>query len=101
MNDITRTKADIWQDNPLNLDGSRVINRVVYVDPDIYAAEQERIFAKTWQWVAHETELPEIGDYITVTIAGRPIIVSRDVDGELKAIFNTCTHRGALLAVKA
>jgi phenylpropionate dioxygenase-like ring-hydroxylating dioxygenase large terminal subunit len=100
MNDITRAK-DIWQDNDLNLDGSRVIDRIVYVDPDVYAAEQERIFAKTWQWVAHDTELAEIGDYITVTIAGRPIIVSRDVDGELKAFFNTCTHRGAVLAVKA
>ena len=83
MNDITRTKEDIWQGNSLNLDGSRVIDRVVYVDRDIYAAEQERIFAKTWQWVAHESELREIGDYITVTIAGRPVIVSRDTDGEL------------------
>lgn len=101
MNDVSRTTTDVWQDNALNLDGSRVIDRIVYVDPDIYAAEQERIFAKTWQWVAHDTELAEIGDYITVTIAGRPIIVSRDVDGELKAFFNTCTHRGALLAVKA
>lgn len=101
MNDMSPTRTDVWQNNPLNLDGSRVIDRIIYVDQAIYRAELERIFAKTWQWVAHESELPEIGDYVTVTIAGRPIIVSRDVDGELKAFFNTCTHRGALLAVKA
>lgn len=101
MNDMSPIKTDIWANNTLNLDGSRVIDRVVYVEPDIYQAEQERIFARTWQWVAHESELPEIGDYVTATIAGRPVIVARDVDGELKAFYNTCTHRGAVLAVKA
>lgn len=92
--------ADVWQDNTLKLDGSRVIDRNIYVDPDIFVAEQEKIFAKTWQWVAHESEMGEIGDYVSATIAGRPIVVARDDDGKIKAFYNTCTHRGALLAVR-
>jgi phenylpropionate dioxygenase-like ring-hydroxylating dioxygenase large terminal subunit len=90
--------TDVWSENSLNLDGSRVIDRRVYTDPEIYAAEQEKLFSQTWQWVAHESELPDYGDYITVTIAGRPIVISRGAEGRITAFFNTCTHRGALLA---
>lgn len=93
--------GDVWRDNSLGLDGSRVIDRRIYVDPAIYAAEQEQIFARTWQWVAHESELPEFGDYVTATIAGRPIVVSRGEEGRISAFFNTCTHRGALIAPHA
>jgi len=91
--------TDVWQGNSLNLDASRVIDRNIYVDPKIYAAERDQIFAHTWQWVAHESELPELGDYVTATVAGRPVVVARGDDGALNAFFNTCTHRGAMLAV--
>lgn len=93
--------GDVWRDNPLGLDGSRVIDRRVYVDPAIYAAEQERIFGRAWQWVAHESELPDFGDYVTATIAGRPIVVCRGEEGRIGAFLNTCTHRGALVAPHA
>ena len=89
--------SDPWSDNPIDLDGSRVINRRIYVDPDIFAAERDSIFAATWQWVAHETEMPAAGDYVTCTIAGRNIVVARDKAGRLNAFYNTCTHRGACL----
>jgi benzoate/toluate 1,2-dioxygenase alpha subunit len=92
---------DVWADNTLNLDGSRVIDRQVYVDPSILAAEQARIFARTWQWVAHETELREFGDYLTATVAGRPIVISRADEGRISCFLNTCTHRGAMLAPHA
>lgn len=89
---------DVWSRNSLKLDGSRVIDRSIYVDPAIFEAEHEKIFAGTWQWVAHESELRAFGDYITATIAGRPIVVSRGKDDRITAFFNTCTHRGAVLA---
>ncbi len=93
--------VDIWSGNPLGLDGSRVIDRQVYVDPAIYAAEQEHIFARSWQWVGHESEIPEFGDYITETVAGRPIVISRGDGGRISVFYNTCTHRGALIAPHA
>ncbi len=93
--------VDVWDGNTLGLDGSRVIDRNIYVDPRIFAAERELVFARTWQWVAHESELPEFGDYVTATIAGRPVVVSRGEEGAVHAFLNTCTHRGALLAVGA
>lgn len=91
----------IWDDNPLNIDGSRVINRDVYVNPEIYQGEIVNLFHRTWQWVAHESELSEAGDYISATIAGRPIVVTRGHEGEINAFYNACTHRGAIIAAKA
>jgi benzoate/toluate 1,2-dioxygenase alpha subunit len=93
--------ADSWNDNALGLDGSRVIDRRVYVDPKIFDAEKQRIFAKTWQWVAHESELSQTGDYITVYIAGRNVVVVRDKQMTLNAFYNTCTHRGACLTERS
>lgn len=92
---------DVWQGNSLALDPTRVIDRRVYVEEKILAAEQAHIFAKTWQWVAHESEIPEFGDYVTATIAGRSIVVARGEEGRITAFYNTCTHRGAILAAKA
>ncbi len=90
--------TDVWSDNPLGLDGSRVIDRKIYVDPDVFEAEREKIFASTWQWVAHESELPEFGNYVTASVAGRPIVVVRGEGGKINAFFNACTHRGAIVA---
>jgi phenylpropionate dioxygenase-like ring-hydroxylating dioxygenase large terminal subunit len=101
MNDVLtekKTLNDVWGDNALGLDGSRVIDRRIYVEPSIYAAEQEKIFARTWQWVAHESEIPEFGDYVTATVAGRSIVISRGEEGRNAAFLNVCTHRGAVLA---
>jgi len=96
---IAETKTnDIWGHNSLNLDGSRVIDRRIYVDPAIFDAEMKKIFARTWVWVAHESELPDFGDYVTAAVAGRPIVVSRGAGGRITAFLNVCTHRGAVLA---
>lgn len=89
---------EVWQGNSLGLDASRVIDRKIYTDERVYAAEQERIFGKTWQWIAHETELPEYGDYVTATIAGRAVVAVRGDGDKITAFLNTCTHRGAVIA---
>ena len=84
----------------LGLDMSQVIDRRVYTDPEVYRREMELIFARTWQFVAHESEVPNPGDFFCTVVAGQPIILCRDRDGKLSAFYNTCTHRGAMLASK-
>ncbi len=71
-------------------------NRVradVYTDPDLFALEIERIFARTWNYVAHQSQLPERADYLTTTVAQRPVIVIRHADGSVRAMRNRCAHR--------
>jgi phenylpropionate dioxygenase-like ring-hydroxylating dioxygenase large terminal subunit len=67
----------------------------LYYDPAIFEAELERIFYKTWIWVAHESELPNPGDFRTTTIGRQPVIVVRDKTGAINVLENRCRHRGA------
>ena len=66
-----------------------------FVDPEIYEAEKERIFDRCWLYLGHSSELPKPGDFISRVVAGRSILFTRDSKGQLRALMNTCPHRGA------
>jgi choline monooxygenase len=68
-----------------------------YRDPDLAELEQERIFARSWQLVAHTSQLSNPGDYLTGTAGVQPVLVLRADDGELRAFRNVCRHRGSRL----
>lgn len=70
----------------------------VFLDPALYAQEQERIFrGPIWNYVALEAEVPNPQDFKATFIGDTPIVVTRDKDGALHAVVNRCAHRGALV----
>jgi anthranilate 1,2-dioxygenase large subunit len=72
----------------------------IFQREDVYAAEQKNLFqGPYWSYLCLEVEVPEPGDYRTSFVGDTPVIVSRDLDGELYAFENRCAHRGALLAL--
>lgn len=73
------------------------VHRRLYVDPEIFEIEQSRVFAASWCFVAHESQLVGAGDFVTTSIGGRSVIVVRGVDGEIRTVLNRCTHRGTEL----
>ncbi|HLQ24404.1 MAG TPA: aromatic ring-hydroxylating dioxygenase subunit alpha [Acidiferrobacterales bacterium] len=73
------------------------VHTAVYTDPAIFQLEMARIFETTWVYVAHESELPNPGDYLTTTIGTQPAIVSRDADGKIHVMLNRCRHRGSVV----
>jgi len=75
------------------------VHRAVYVDPAVFALEQERIFRPAWLYVAHESELPNAGDYVLAQLGPEEVIVVRQADGSVAALHNRCSHRGARVAV--
>src|ERR1700743_317016 len=66
-------------------------------DPQIYELEQERVFSQAWCFLAHETEIPSPGDYVTRYIGNNNIIVARDEHWNITASLNMCRHRGNML----
>ena len=77
--------------------GQRTLPRRYYVDPAIYAEEQERVFAQRWVCVGRGAELAAPGDYVLRSIAGESVIVVRGPDGAVRAFYNVCRHRGTRL----
>ena len=66
----------------------------VFSDDEVFQAEMERVFARSWVFVAHESEIPEKGDYVLRRIGLDPVIVSRDEEGRIHVMSNFCRHRG-------
>ncbi|MFE5038464.1 Rieske 2Fe-2S domain-containing protein [Streptomyces sp. NPDC056683] len=67
----------------------------LYTDPALFEREMDRIFHRTWVWVAHESEIAKAGDFKTAWIGRRPVIVTRDRRGGINVLLNRCRHRGA------
>lgn len=83
------------EENPA--EGVHRINRQVFTDEEIFELEMEHIFEGNWVYLAHESQLPEIGDYFTTHIGRQPVVITRDKEGELHCLINACAHRGAML----
>jgi p-cumate 2,3-dioxygenase alpha subunit len=73
------------------------VNREVFVSADVLECEQRRIFDRCWIYIGHASEIKNPGDFHTRPINGRPVIFCRDRKGEVKALLNSCRHRGALV----
>ena len=71
------------------------VHRDAFRTQEVFAAEKELIFSKCWLYLGHKTELPQKGDFIARTVAGRDLIFVRSRDSVIGAYFNTCMHRGA------
>ena len=68
-----------------------------YTAPEIFEREKNLIFAQEWVCAGREEELPAPGNYNVLEVAGESILVVRTANGELKAHYNVCRHRGAQL----
>jgi len=77
------------------------VHRDLYISEEIFRLEQEHFFANTWNYVGHGSQIPKAGDYLTVDIGNRPLIVVRQPDGSIKALMNRCAHKGSRLVSQA
>ena len=76
---------------------AQAMPKSVYVSPEFAEAEQRHIFAQDWLCAGRADALKEPGDYLTMEIAGEPVIILRDRDGALRGMSNVCRHRMSTL----
>jgi phenylpropionate dioxygenase-like ring-hydroxylating dioxygenase large terminal subunit len=70
------------------------VHRDLYIDPELFQLEMERLWSRTWIYVGHASQVPQAGDFITLDIAAKPLILVRATDGEVRVLMNRCAHKG-------
>ena len=70
------------------------VHRDVYIDPEVFQLEMERLWSRTWIYVGHTSQVPQPGDFITADIAAQPVIMVRHTDGKVRVLLNRCAHKG-------
>ena len=70
------------------------VDRRIFWDEEVYKAEQQQIFARAWLFLAHESQIPDPGDFIRTTMGEDDVIVVRQRDRSVQAFLNACPHRG-------
>ena len=70
------------------------VSREIFVSNAIYEEELEKIFARSWLFVGHETQVPKPGDYFVSGMGEESVILCRDRSGRLHVFLNSCMHRG-------
>ena len=66
-----------------------------YNNDELTELEMEQIFLRNWMFVAHVSDLPNIGDYQCLAMANERAVVVRDQDGQVRAFHNVCRHRAS------
>jgi choline monooxygenase len=73
----------------------------VYSDPEVFAAQRERVFARSWQLVG-DTDRVRVPGQVSPTLflegmLEEPLLLTRDAKDEVHCVSNVCTHRGTIL----
>ncbi|MBT0956964.1 Rieske 2Fe-2S domain-containing protein [Alphaproteobacteria bacterium KMM 3653] len=89
--------AELGRNVAAPFEEARAMPRSVYTSPEFVQAELDGIFAWDWFCLGRADILQEPGDYTTAEIAGRPIMVIMDQDGQIRAQSNVCLHRMSTL----
>lgn len=70
------------------------VDRRIYSDPEIFEREMQQIFGRAWLFLCHESQIPEPGDFFASVMGRDNVLVVRQRDGGIRAMLNTCVHRG-------
>ena len=91
--------ADVSQtpDPPLS---DRPIGGERYWSPEFARAEWDKIWTRTWQIAGVAAQVKEPGDFLTAELGPERILCVRGDDGEVRAFYNVCQHRGMLLTAQ-
>lgn len=73
------------------------VHRDVYLDRELFDLEMEQLWANTWIFVGHESQVPAAGDFYSTQIGREPVILIRGAEGGVRVLPNRCAHKGTKL----
>lgn len=75
------------------------VHRDVYIDEEIFDLEMKHLFANTWIYAGHDSQIPDAGDYLATEVGRQPLLMVRHTDGEIHVLFNRCAHKGTKIVI--
>jgi Rieske 2Fe-2S family protein len=71
--------------------------REFYSDDEVYHLDCQQVWRTGWLFAGHSCEISKPGDYFTLEVDSDSVIVTRDANGQARALHNVCRHRGSLI----
>lgn len=99
MNLFSEEMLSAFNASVLPTDEACLLPREVYTSEEFFRFEKEAIFYREWLCAGRVDQVPNVGDYLVVTILDEPLIVARTEEG-IRVISAVCRHRGMVLAEK-
>ncbi len=94
-------RASRWDSAALSaLVQAHQVHRDLYVDADVFRLEMQRLWARTWLYVGHASQVPDPGDFITALLGTQPVLMLRGSSGAISVLLNRCAHKGAQLTLE-
>ena len=90
---MTTARTAGYRSGLIDLDTGQ-ISREIFVNEEIYAEEQERVFARAWLFVGHESQIPNPGDFLVSCMGEESVLLCRDRAANVHVFLNSCRHRG-------
>lgn len=95
---LTDAFFETLDSSTLPIERARTLPPLCYTDARFYEFEKEAVFNHEWLCVGREAQVSRPGDYFTSSIIGEPLVVARDLQGDLRAMSAVCQHRAMLVA---
>jgi len=72
-----------------------LVDRAIFTDDEVYRLELDRVFARAWLFMCHDSQIPNGGDFFQTFMGEEKVIVTRTKQGAVEVLLNACRHRGA------
>lgn len=92
--------AKTYHNTRLATQDAMTLPPALYRDPDVHPLESEKVFAHSWVCVGYTCQIDQPGKMLIASVAGQPIVITRDKQGVLRGFYNVCRHRGSILVTQ-
>lgn len=89
----TREESVIARDSWFDVDKGE-LDRRIFSDQQVYQEELKKIFARAWNFMCHESQIPDTGSFFLNRIGEDHVIAVRDRKNQVQVLLNSCSHRG-------
>lgn len=85
--------AALPEDAPYGMTGA------FYTSQDFFEWEKQTVLRQGWHCLGRMDEIPEVGDFYTLTLLDEPLIIVRETADTIQVLSNVCRHRGMPVAL--